>query len=87
MLLASGHAAAATVAKKKPESEAAVLADLAKKIDALVAQNQALSDKVAKLEAAQSAQATQVNQQAAVVKQQSAQVQAQAPPSPRRRPP
>ena len=78
MLLASGHAAAATAAKKKPADEAAVLADLEKKINALVAQNQALADKVAKLEAAQSAQATQVNQQAAVVQQQSAQVQAQA---------
>ncbi len=75
LLLGSGHAAAA--GKRKP-ADTPTLADLEKKIDALVAQNQALADKVARLEAAQAAQATQSQQQAATVQQQSAQVQAQA---------
>jgi len=76
MLLASGHAAAATKPKKTAD-EAATLADLEKKIDALMAQNKTLADKVAKLEAAQSTQATT---QAAVVQQQqqqATQIQAQ----------
>ena len=76
LLLASGNAAAAP--RKKTADEAATLADLEQKIDALVAQNQALAAKVARLEATQAAQATQTTQQAAVVQQQTAQIQAQA---------
>jgi len=74
-LLASGNAAAAT---KKPAAGAAALADLEKKIDALVAQNKLLADKVAKLEAAQAQTQAQAAQQAGVVQQQGAQIQAQA---------
>ena len=76
MLAASGNAAAAP--KKKASDEAATLSELEKKLDALVAQNKALADKVAKLEATQAAQAAQATQQAAVVQQQTAQIQAQA---------
>lgn len=76
LLLASGHAVAAT--KKKPADEGAALSALEKKIDALMAQNQALAAKVGKLEAAQAAQATQVTQQAQQVQRQDAQIQAQA---------
>ena len=76
LLLAGGNATAAT--KARTATEEASLAELAKKIDALVAQNQALAAKVAKLEAAQAAQTTQAAQQATVVQQQGAQIQAQA---------
>lgn len=76
MLLASGQAAAAP--KKKTVDESATLADLEKKIDALLAQNRSLADKVSKLEDAQAAQVAQSTQQAAVARQQSAQIQAQA---------
>ncbi|MEO5687732.1 MAG: hypothetical protein ABIR54_10230 [Burkholderiaceae bacterium] len=73
MLLSSGTAAAAP--KKKITEEAATLAALEKKLDALDAQNKALADKVAKLEAAQ---ATQVAQPAAAPQQPLAQIQQQA---------
>lgn len=76
LLLASTGAIAAPA--KKPADEAAVLAELARKIDALVAQNQALAAKVAKLEASQAAQSTQATQQAAAAQQQAAQIQVQA---------
>jgi hypothetical protein len=76
MLMAGGNAAAAP--KKKTTDAATALADLEKKLDALAAQNKALADKVARLEAAQAAQTAQATQQAAVVQQQSAQIQAQA---------
>jgi len=72
-LLASGPAAAAP---KKPAP--ASLTDLEKKIDALMAQNKALADKVEKLEAAQAQQQQQATQQAQVVQQQATQIQAQA---------
>jgi hypothetical protein len=75
-LLASGNAVAAP--KKKTADEAATLADLEKKINALLVQNQALAAKVARLEATQAAQATQATQQATVVQDQSARIQAQA---------
>jgi hypothetical protein len=75
-MLLAGNASAAGI--KKSATEEATLAELAKKIDALMAQNQALAAKVAKLEAAQSAQTTQAAQQAAVVQQQGTQIQAQA---------
>ena len=76
LLLASGTAAAAP--RKKTTDEAAMLAELEKKLDALAAQNNALADKVARLEAAQAAQGTQATQQAAVAQQQQAQIQQQA---------
>lgn len=66
---------------KKPDKSSdpdAVLHELERKIDALSAQNKALADKVARLEAAQAAQQAQVSQQAAQVQQQGAQIQAQA---------
>lgn len=77
-MLFVGHVEAATRTKAKAADTDPTLVELAKKIDALVAQNKALADKVAKLEAAQAAQSTQVTQQAAQVQQQGAQIQAQA---------
>ncbi len=75
LLIAAGPAAAAA---KRPAADAATLADLAKKIDALMAQNKALADKVEKLETAQGQQAAQAAQQATQVSQQATQIQAQA---------
>ena len=71
-LLACGEAAAAgKKPKKTPSAEAAVSnAELARKLDALAAQNNLLQQKVAKLEAAQGQQAAQVQQQGVQVQQQ-----------------
>jgi hypothetical protein len=75
-LLASGNAAAA--GKKPAATSAATLSDLEKKIDALMAQNKALAEKVEKLEAGQARQEQQAAQQATTVQQQGTQIQAQA---------
>ena len=76
MLLANGTASAAT--RKPATASTATLSDLEKKIDALIAQNKALADKVEKLEAAQAQTQQQATQQAATVQQQGTQIQAQA---------
>ena len=66
---------------KKPQptrAEAASIAELAQKLDALAVQNKALQDKVDRLEAVQAQQATQARQQEAEVQQQASQVTRQA---------
>jgi hypothetical protein len=77
--LLAGATAHAATPKKKAEKPAdtVTINELAKKLDALAAQNATLQAKVDKLEAAQTQQGAKVEQQAAQVQQQAVQVQAQ----------
>lgn len=77
-ILVSHPAIAAQKQAKNQTAPTDAVAELAKKLAALEAQNKALQDKVDRLEAAQAQQSAAVQQQADQVKQQNAQVQEQA---------